>query len=310
MVSGHGSFEWVLQRAIEHGYRPAVIGAGDTHLPAAGAPMGAHCFRGRFNKELNIRDTGFGSGPIAAVRAERCERNAIWRAIRERRTYATTGARIILDVRVNDAPAGSEVEATGPVSVRIVAHACSPVERVDLIRNDRCLQSWRSASMDVDLVHVDERPLREGAYYVRLRQVDGEYAWSTPVWVACDGGEEAPDASLPMWNAHEPVDLSALRPNDAEAYEEDLRKYLEIEEDPEQFGDITPAGIVDEVTGRSALFYATFGAAREPVTIRWHFEFEMPRIHIDWGWRDFGMRPTGTLPASVRLEMERRNQPV
>ena len=274
-------------------YRPAVIGSSDSHMPPLGGPRAVHPFFGRFFRVLNIQDTGFGTGPVAAVRAERCERDAIWGAIQERRTYATTGARIILDVRVSGAPAGSEVEAARPIPVRIRAHACSPVERVDLIRNDRCLQSWHPGVLDVDLAFEDERPLREGVYYVRLRQTDGEYAWSTPVWVACDEGDEVPDqapgAALPMWNAHEPVDLSALRPNDAEAYEADLLRYLEVEEDPEQFQDLTPVGIREEVGGRSALFYGYFGDERDPVSIRWYFEFEMPRIHLDWGWRDFGM---------------------
>jgi hypothetical protein len=95
-----------------------------------------------------------------------------------------------------------------------------------------------------------------------------------------------------MWNAHEGVNLSKLRPNAAEAYEEDLRRYLGVEEDVEQFHELTPVGGVEEVTGRSALFYAYYGPDRDPLSIRWYFEFEMPKIHLDWGWRDFGLRPT------------------
>jgi len=292
IASGHGSFEWLLQKALAYGYRPAVIGSGDSHLPALGGPMSAHCFRGRFTQELNIRDTGFGTGPLAAVWAERCERRSIWQAIRERRTYATTGARVILQMTVNGRRAGSEIESSGPVRVQVRAHACAPVERVDLIRNDRCLRSWRTGALDVDLLHVDERPLRDGAYYVRLRQTDGEYAWSTPVWTHCPGGAERPDEDLPAWNAHEPVDLSTLRPNEAEAYEAALRRYLEVEEDVEQFQDITPVRVVDEAPGKAALFYAHYGPERDPLSLRWYFEFEMPKIHLDWGWRDFGARPT------------------
>ncbi len=292
IASGHGAFEWLLQKALAYGYRPAIIGSGDSHLPALGGLMSAHCFRGRFTQELNIRDTGFGTGPLAAVWAERCERHVLWQAIRERRTYATTGARIILRVAVNGHGAGSEVEISGPARVQIQAHACAPVERLDLIRNDRCLRSWYPQTLDIDLVHVDERPLRDGAYYVRLRQTDGEYAWSTPVWVRCALGNEISDGDLPLWNAHEPVDLSTLRPNGAEAHEAALRRYLEVEEDVEPFQDLTPVRIVEEVTGRAALFYAFYGPERRPVSIRWYFEFEMPKIHLDWGWRDFGVRPT------------------
>ncbi|MCZ6633435.1 MAG: DUF3604 domain-containing protein [bacterium] len=288
--SGHGAFEWVLQRALSHGYRPAVIGSSDAHLPAMGTPMAAHCFRGRFNHVLKVRDAAFGSGPIAAVWATRCEREAIWEAIGDRRTFATTGARIVLEVNVNGTPAGGEATLSGPATVAMEAYGCAPVERVDLMRNDRCLKSWFPDTVDVDLEFVDSQPLREGAYYIRLRQTDGEYAWSTPVWTSASEGEEEPGEDLPMWNAHEEVDLSGLRPNAAEAYEADLNQYLEVEEDPKLFSKITPVRLVQEVTGRSALFYGYLGADRIPVSIRWYYEFEIPRIHCDWGWRDFGMR--------------------
>jgi hypothetical protein len=290
VASGHGSFEWVLQRALRHGHRPAVIGSSDAHLPSAGTPMAAHLFRGRWSRELNVRDTGFGSGPVAAVWAERCERPAIWQAISRRRTFATTGARIILRVSANGHSAGEEAQVAPPVEVRISANACAPVQRVDLIRNDRCLRSWFPGALDVELSHADARPLREGAYYVRLRQVDGEYAWSTPVWVHCPDGAPVPDESLPTWNAHEPVGLAALGSNEAAPHLSALRTYLEVEEDPGQFVEMTPVGLVDEVAGRAALFYAYYGPDRQAISIRWYFEFELPRIHLDRGWRDFGMR--------------------
>lgn len=294
ITSGHGAFEWVLQRALRHGYHPAVIGSSDVHLPTLGAPMAAHCFRGRFNQELNIRDTAFGSGQVAGVYAEACERNAIWQAIQDRRTFATTGARIILDVTVNESPAGSIIECAGPVAMRMRAHACAPIERVDLIRNDRCLASWRPNALDATLDFIDERPLREGAYYVRLRQTDGEYAWSTPAWVSCADGSETADPHLPIWNAHESVDLARLCPNNAEQYKSALLAYLEIEEDSALFCNLTPVRLLDEAPGRCALFYAYFAADGWPVSIRWYYEFDLPRIHVDWGWRDFGARPTPT----------------
>ncbi len=294
VTSGHGAFEWVLQRALRHGYHPAVIGSSDVHLPTLGAPMAAHCFRGRFNHELNIRDTAFGSGQVAGVFAAACEREEIWQAIRKRRTFATTGARIILDVSANGEPAGSIIESDGAVDVHIRAHACAPIDRVDLIRGDRCLASWFPGTLDATLDHTDEQPLGEGAYYVRLRQTDGEYAWSTPVWVSCEGGSNAPDPSLPLWNAHEPIDLDSLRPNAAEQFEGALLEYLKTEEDPALFRDITPVTVLAEAPGRAALFYAFYAPDGWPVSIRWYYEFDLPRLHVDWGWRDFGARPTPT----------------
>ena len=80
VASGHGSVKWLLQRALRHGHRPAVIASGDTHLPLLAAPMAAHHFRGRFGSHLNMRDCAIGCGPVAAVRAVRCERHTIWDA--------------------------------------------------------------------------------------------------------------------------------------------------------------------------------------------------------------------------------------
>ena len=304
VTSGHGAFEWVLQRALRHGYHPAVIGSSDVHLPTLGAPMAAHCFRGRFNEEINIRDTAFGSGQVAGVYADACERQAIWQAIQARRTFATTGARIILDVSVNGEPAGSIIESSGTVAVSVRAHACAPVERVDLIRGDRCLASWFPGTLDTTLDYTDEQPLQEGAYYVRLRQTDGEYAWSTPVWVTCAHGNSTPDPILPLWNAHEPVDLAQLRPNAAEQYTAALLEYLDIEEDPALFKDVTPVKLLDEAPGRSALFYAFYAPDGWPVSIRWYYEFDLPRLHLDWGWRDFGARPT---PTKITEPMEMKD---
>lgn len=293
VASGHGSAEWLLQRALRHGHRPAVIASGDTHLPLLAAPMAAHLFRGRFGSHLNIRDCAIGCGPVAAVRAPGCERHAIWDAVLSRRTYATTGARIILEVQANGHQVGSEVEIDGKPRITVTAHACAPIERIDLIRNDRALAAWRPNELDVDLEFEDDAPLSHAAYYVRLRQVDGEFAWSTPIWVSCSVGDSGAGADLPAWNQREAVDLAAVRPNDSEPYEEHLLDYLAANEDPSHFHNITPVRILNEVPGRAALFYAFLGEEREPISIRWYFDFAMPRLRLDWGWRDFGAKDGG-----------------
>ncbi|MCY3896484.1 MAG: DUF3604 domain-containing protein [Chloroflexi bacterium] len=293
VASGHGSAEWLLQRALRHGHRPAVIASGDTHLPLLAAPMAAHLFRGRFGDHLNIRDCAIGCGPLAAVRAAQCERHAIWDAVLSRRTYATTGARIILDVTASGHPAGSEIEIAETPRIAITAHACAPIERIDLIRNDRALAAWRPNSLDATHEFEDSTPLPEAAYYVRLRQFDGEYAWSTPIWIACRAGNADADRGLPAWNQHESTDLATVRPNDAEPYEHQLLDYLAANEDLCLFHDLAPIRIVNEVPGSAALFYGYLGQDREPISIRWYFEFPMARLRLDWGWRDYGTRDGG-----------------
>ena len=52
---------------------------------------------------------------LAAVRAPALTREAIFDALHARRTYGTTGQRILLDFRVNDAPMGSEIALEAPL---------------------------------------------------------------------------------------------------------------------------------------------------------------------------------------------------
>ena len=192
-----------------------------------------------------------------------------------------------------DTRPAARVEIDDGPRLAITAHACAPIERIDLIRNDRALATWRPKARDATLDFEDSAPLPDAAYYVRLRQTDGEYAWSTPIWVSCRTGSPDANRGLPAWNQHEALELAAGRPNDAESYEDQLLDYLAANEDPGHFHDITPVRIVDEVPGRAALFYAYLGQDREPISIRWYFEFPMPRLRLDWGWRDFGTRDGG-----------------
>jgi hypothetical protein len=92
---------------------------------------------------------------------------------------------------------------------------------------------------------------------------------------------------LPAWN-EEHLDLDTVEADGADAHLEALRSYLEREEEVERFSDLTPAGILDLAVGSCARFYCHWGEERLPMTIRWFFEFEIPKIRYDFGWRDYG----------------------
>ena len=63
-----------------------------------GGPRAVETFRGRFGYAIPMtqRDSGYGSGPLTAVMAPRLNRDALWQALTTGRTYATTGARILI----------------------------------------------------------------------------------------------------------------------------------------------------------------------------------------------------------------------
>ncbi len=116
---------------------------------------------------------------LTAVQAPELTRAAIWEALRARRCYATSGAKILLDVTVNGAPMGSELPHAGALSVEVRAVGESALARVDLVGPGGVLRSVPAEGDELSLSEVVEAPF----VYARVVQRDGEMAWSSPVFV-------------------------------------------------------------------------------------------------------------------------------
>lgn len=75
----------------------------------------------------------------------------------------------------------------GPVHFEGSVHGVGPLERIELVRYDGATWStvWASdvgGAFDADFSAED--PGATGSlYYLRVRQQDGNRAWSSPVWV-------------------------------------------------------------------------------------------------------------------------------
>ena len=130
-------------------------------------------------------DHGGGQGK-AAVYATELTREAILDALRARRCYGTTAARIFLDVRVNGHLMGEKIraEAGEPVVVAAKVIGANDLERVELCRNNEFIYTRPAQGRAAEFEYRDMAP-RQGRsyYYVRVQQKDGELAWSSPVWV-------------------------------------------------------------------------------------------------------------------------------
>lgn len=116
---------------------------------------------------------------LTAVQAEACTREAILRAIRERRCYATSGVPIYLDLRAGDAPMGSELAVRAAVEVRAEASAAVELRSLALIGPDGVIASVDGGGCSATV----EARLGEGWVYARAEQVDGEMAWSSPIFL-------------------------------------------------------------------------------------------------------------------------------
>jgi hypothetical protein len=121
-------------------------------------------------------------------------------ALRERKTYATTGARILLDFSVSGIEMGDSA-STASVECRGTIHAVDAICTVEIVRNgesielpaEACSTLQKADCLDQadtgDVLSVsfhwpDPAPVNEPTYYyLRVRQRDGQVAWSSPVWI-------------------------------------------------------------------------------------------------------------------------------
>ncbi|MEW6046111.1 MAG: DUF3604 domain-containing protein [Bacillota bacterium] len=135
VCSTHGHFEWLLQDALARGYRVGAIGGSDDHTGRPGASAATA-------DEFAVR------GGLAAVYARELTREGIWEALRARRCYATTGARIVLSLMADGHWMGEEYTTSRPPRLEVAVMGTAPVERVDLVRDGLTLANVVSAPVD------------------------------------------------------------------------------------------------------------------------------------------------------------------
>ncbi len=129
--SAWGTFEWLLEDAFRLGYRVAVLANSDGHK---GRPGASHPGASKFGSY----------GGLTAIRALKLNRNALWSALKDRRTYATTGARILLEVSTEGGhQPGDIVEASKPPVFHVAVHGTAPIENVQLRNGARVVKTHR-----------------------------------------------------------------------------------------------------------------------------------------------------------------------
>ncbi len=106
-----------LQHYLRDGHRLGVIASTDDHLGYPG---------------------GYREG-LAVVKATELTRDAIFDALRTRRTYAVTGDRIELDFSVNGAIMGSELPYAQSRQIQCSVRGWDVVDRVEVVKNGRVI---------------------------------------------------------------------------------------------------------------------------------------------------------------------------
>jgi hypothetical protein len=130
----------------------------------------------------------------AAVAATGLTREEIFDGLYHRRTYGTTGAKILLDFSINGEPMGGTVAVTDSPRLEIEAHGTDGIEFVQVLRHSKSdgafviIYTLSPDGADFTWSQTDATFNEDSIYYVRLRQVRTvrtrvAMAWSSPIWV-------------------------------------------------------------------------------------------------------------------------------
>lgn len=151
--SDWGTFEWLLGDALEQGYRVGILANSDGHKGRPGASYPGASLFGAY-------------GGLSCVLAKELTRPAIMDALRRRHHYASTGCRMLLDVRARfDGPAerfeddprlgptrafavreaimGDIVRSDREVTLAIEALGSAPIERMEIRNRLEVLETVR-----------------------------------------------------------------------------------------------------------------------------------------------------------------------
>jgi len=129
-----------------------------------------------------------GAAGKTGIWARSLTREDVWEALWERRCYATTGERIFLKVLLNGYPMESEIKTdrVKKRNLKITVVGTKPIKTAEIIRNNRLIHIHKGKGEIEEIEYQDRESIEfENLvwYYVRIVQVDGEMAWSSPIWI-------------------------------------------------------------------------------------------------------------------------------
>jgi len=117
------------------------------------------------------------------VYAKANTRQAVFDAIRQRRTYGATD-NILLEFWLGDHFMGEDFTTGARSPIRVKYRGTGIVASVQLIRDGKYIHQFSPNNQEGDLEFEDVNPgLGQHWYYVRLEQQDGQLASSSPIWV-------------------------------------------------------------------------------------------------------------------------------
>ena len=119
ICSNHGIFEWRLHEFMRMGIRVGVVGASDDHTCRPGLAYPS-------TPEMTIL------GGLGAIFANEKTRRGIYDGLMARHCYATTGARIYLNIDADGHPMGAAFGTDTPPRIAGTVHGTAPLESISI----------------------------------------------------------------------------------------------------------------------------------------------------------------------------------
>jgi len=140
------------------------------------------------------------SGVLGAV-GKVFTRDGLFDALIKKSCYATTGARIILGFSIAGCEMGGQMETLKKPGLMINRHiqgfvvGIKELKTIEFIRCGKVFHTIRPKDSSHQFTIDDATPLEEllldkaqgqypfAYYYLRITQIDGHIAWSSPIWI-------------------------------------------------------------------------------------------------------------------------------
>ncbi len=152
----------MISDGLERGYRFGIVGGSDYH----------NCFA------AVMAERG-----MTGVYAEELTREHILDAIRRRRTFATTGEKIVVDFRCNGRFMGEEVHGSDPLHFAAYMKSESSIVSAEVVSGGEVVLGERVGSGEASYEWDFANPGEVAYFYLRLTAANGERAWSSPIFV-------------------------------------------------------------------------------------------------------------------------------
>ncbi|MCX5996362.1 MAG: DUF3604 domain-containing protein [Chloroflexi bacterium] len=171
---GDGSY---VREALAKGFKLGIIAGGDNHWA-------------RGSKSFGTGITQDYPNGLQAVMATDLTRAGLYEAMWQRHTYGTTGARIIIDFKVNGSLMGSEIRADNgnPPRIYYMVKGTAPVQKIEIWKYSKSkgyevFNFEGKGMLAAESQFSDNEFSQDSFYFMKVVQEDGNVAWSSPVWV-------------------------------------------------------------------------------------------------------------------------------